>query len=105
MKDRVKEFQNRLEQNKKLQEQLKKLKPKRTIWGFLGVILLFFLPEFLNVFYSKEINEWIVNYASTIPNEAMANSLIWLSKESFDGEVSYLNLILGVVFLIWLFKK
>jgi hypothetical protein len=35
----------------------------------------------------------------------MEDSLIWLSTKAFDGEVSYLNITLGVLFLVWLFKK
>jgi len=105
MKNKINEIQKQLQQNPKFQEQIQKLKPKRSIWGFLGVILLFFVPEILNVFYSQEINEWIANYAKGAPNEQMANSLIWLSQKTFDGEISYLNITLGVLFLIWLFKK
>ena len=105
MKNKIEQIQKQLQQNPKFQEQIQKLKPKRSIWGFLGVILFFFVPEILNVFYSKEINEWIANYAKGAPNESMANSLIWLSQKTFDGEISYLNITLGVLFLIWLFKK
>ena len=101
MKDRLKHIKN----DPKFQQEIKKLKPKRNIWGFLGVILLFFVPEFLNDFYSKEINAWIYNYALNAPNHQMGDMLIWLSKKSFDGEVSYINIALGIAFLVWLFKK
>jgi hypothetical protein len=105
MKDKINEIQKRLKEDPRVQEQIQKMKPKRSIWGFLGIILFFFVPEILNDFYSKEINAWIANYAKSAPNESMANSLIWLSQKTFDGEVSYLNITLGILFLIWLFKK
>ena len=101
MRERLKKIKD----DPKFQQEIKKLKPKRNIWGFLGVILFFFVPEFLNDFYSKEINNWIYNYALNAPNRWMGDSLIWLSKQTFDGKVSYFNIILGVIFLIWLFKK
>jgi hypothetical protein len=105
MKDKITKIQKELQQNPKFQEQMQKLKPQKSIWGFLGVILFFFVPEILNDFYSKEINAWIENYAQNAPNQDMANSLIWLSHKAFDGEVSYLNIALGCLFLYWVFKK
>jgi len=104
MKTKIKNIQDNLKNNPQFQEQLQKMKPKKTIWGFLGIVLFFFLPEFLNYFYHNEINAWIVEYAKTAPNQSLGNSLIWLSKKSFDGELSYLNITLGFVFLYWLFK-
>ena len=105
MRDKINQINKRLQQDPRFQEQMQKLKPQRSIWGFLGVVLFFFVPEFLNVFYSKEINEWIANYANNAPNEKMAHTLIWLSQKVFDGEISYLNIAIGILFLIWLFKK
>jgi CDP-diglyceride synthetase len=105
MKDKIKEIQENLQNNPKFQEQMQKIKPKRTIWGFLGVILFFFVPEFLNYFYHNEINAWIINYAQNAPNKEMGDMLIWLSKKTFDGELSYINISLGFAFLFWLFKR
>jgi len=105
MKDKIEQIKYNLQNNPKLQEQLEKMKPKRSILGFLGVVLLFFVPEILNDFYSKEINNWIESYAQNAPNIQMRDSLIWLSHQVFDGEISYLNIIIGILFLIWLFKK
>ncbi len=96
---------DRLKNDPRFQHELKKLKPKRNIWGFLGIVLFFFVPEILNDFYSKEINSWIYNFALDAPNRWMSDSLIWLGKKAFDGKVSFLNIALGVIFLIWLFKK
>jgi len=105
MKDKIKAIKEQLQNNPKFQEQIQNMKPKRSVWGFMGVILLFFVPEILNDFYSKEILEWIKNYAKGAPTQQMEDSLIWLSTKAFDGEVSYLNITLGVLFLVWLFKK
>ena len=104
MRNKLKEIKENLDNNPKFQESLTKMKPKKSIWGFLGVILFFFVPEIINVLYYKEINAWVYNYALNSPNQTMADSLIWLSKHSFDGEISYINIGLGIAFLIWLFK-
>jgi hypothetical protein len=104
MKQKIEERFEHLKKNPKLQEKLQELRPKKSIWGFLGVILLFFLPELLNVLYYQEINTWIVDFAKTAPNQQMANILVWSSKNTFTGEISWVNLAIGVGLLIWMFR-
>jgi len=96
---------NQIKNDPNFQRELKKIKPKRSIWGFLSIIIFCFGYEIANDFYSKEINAWIYNYALDAPNHQMGDMLIWLGKKSFDGEVSYINIALGIAFLVWLFKK
>lgn len=99
MKNKIKN----LKENEKFQENLQKMKPKRNIWGILGVILFFFVPEYFKVQYSKEIHEWIVNLAQNYPNEQIKEMLITTSSKLFDGTVSILNISLGIAFLVWIF--
>ena len=105
MKDKIKQIKQNLQNDPRFQEQIQKMKPKRSIWGFWGVILIFFVPEILNHYYYKEINEWIYNYAQNAPNIQMRDALIWLSHKTFDGQLSYINISLGIIFLVWLFRK
>lgn len=105
MIEKAKRIRENLNSNPEFQEQLKKMKPKRSIWGFLGVILLFFVPEILNDFYSNEILSWLKEYAKGAPTQQMEDMFIWLSEYTFDGKVSYLNIGVGTLFLIWLFKR
>ena len=88
----------------KFQEKLQEMQPKKSIWGFLAVILLFFVPELVNFLYYKEILLWITEFANNTPNQEMSKLLIWMGKEMFTGEISWLNLALGVGFLVWLFR-
>jgi hypothetical protein len=95
-------FEN-LKNNKQFQEKLQEMKPKRNIWSVLVVIFLFFFPEYINVKYSKEINEWIVNLAQGHPLEKLADLMVWLSAKIFDGKISIINISLGLVILVWIF--
>jgi len=100
MKKQLKHIKN----DPKFQEKLQEMQPKKSIWGFLAVILLFFVPELVNFLYHKEILQWITEFANNTPNEQMSKLLIWMGKEIFTGEISWINLALGVGFLVWLFR-
>ena len=101
----MKQKLNNIKNNPEFQKKLQKMKPSRSIWGVMGVVLVFFIPEVMNYFWSDEINLHIVNLAHTIPNEELATLLKWTSKELFDGQISWINVGLGVTFLVWLFRK
>jgi len=103
----IKKMKKHLEHVKndpKFQEKLQDMKPKKNIWGFLAVILFFFVPELVNFLYYKEILVWIDEFAKDAPNQEMSNLLVWMSKEIFTGEISWVNLAIGVGFLVWLFR-
>jgi len=92
-----------LKNNPEFQEKLQNIKPKRNIWGVLGVVLFFFVPEYLNVMYHQEINAWIAEYAKNYPIEEMREMIVTLSSKAFDGKISFLNIGLGIAFLVWIF--
>jgi len=103
MKQKLKNIQHNLKHNPEFQAKLKELKPKKTVWGFLGVVLLFFVPEVVNFLYSQEINGWMVEVMSLYPPE-WADKVIRVTQKMFDGELSFFNIGLGFVFLWWLYK-
>ena len=96
---------NNIKNNPEFQEKLKELKPKRTIWGFVLVLLVFFLPELVNFLWADEIKSWIVNLVQNAPQTSVSDLLLWATEKTFDGELSYFNLGLGVAFLAWMFRK
>jgi len=99
----MKQKLNNLKNNPEFQAKLQEMKPKKSIWGILGVILFFFVPEYLNVMYHQEINAWIAEYAKSYPIEAMREMMVTLSSKVFDGKISFLNIGLGIAFLVWIF--
>ena len=64
MKQKLKNLKNNHEFQSKLQE----MKPKRSIWGILGVVLFFFVPEVINVLWHGEIKAWIAELLKTTPD-------------------------------------
>jgi len=105
MKQKLNNIKTNLKNNPEFQEKLQQMKPKRNIWGLLGVVLVFFVPEIMSYFYSIEINQWVTELAQTAPNQEIDSLLEWSSKNLFNGEVSWLNIGLGVAFLVWMFRR
>ncbi len=93
-----------LKNNQELQSRLKEMKPKKTIWGFLAIVLFIFLPEFLNVFYYQEINEWFLKFFNSYYPPEVVNKMVWLTGKIFDGNLSFLNIGLGIGLLWWMYK-
>lgn len=84
------------------QKALTDLKPQKTLWGILGVVLFFIAPEIIAYFYAETIVHFAQNSLNMHPTalERYNDELfIYLFK---DG-VNWLNLGFGVVLLIWLF--
>ena len=104
MRQKLKNIQYNLKNNPEFQAKLQELKPKKSIWGFLGVVLFFFVPEAINIFYYQEINSWISDSVHLYYSSDIADKVIWLGKKAFDGELSFVNLGLGFLFLWWLYK-
>ncbi|MBU1667942.1 hypothetical protein KKC13_05945 [bacterium] len=101
----MKQKLNNLKNNPEFQDKLQQMKPSRSILGVLGVILVFFVPEIMSYFYSVEINHWVVELAQTASSENIGNLLEWSTQKLFTGEVSWINIGLGVAFMVWLFRK
>jgi len=104
MKQKLKNIQHNLKNNPEFQAKLQEMKPKKNIWGFLGVILFFFVPELVNILYYQEINTWVAKSAHLYSSPELADKLIWVMQESFNGELSFINLGIGFGFLWWLYK-
>jgi len=103
MKQRLQSIQNNLKNNPEFQAKLQDMKPKKSFFGFFMVILVFFIPEVVSLLWSVEINGWMVDSVQSLPKD-IGDLLKWATKEMFNGEVSWINVGLGVAFLVWLFK-
>ena len=99
MKQKLKNLKN----NQEFQSKLQEMKPKRSIWGILGVVLLFFVPEVINVLWHEEIKAWISELLKTAPVTKVSELLEWMTGKVFTGEVSFFNIGVGVAILVWIF--
>ena len=84
------------------QKVLKDMKPKKSLWGILGVILFFIAPEIIAYFWSSDIVHYAQNGLAMHPATLEHYNYEILIKLFEDG-VSWFNLSFGVVLLIWLF--
>ncbi len=99
MKTKVK----KIAENPKLREAVHSMKPTRTIWGFLGVVLFFIVPEVIAFLWGGEITQLATQalaHADSAALKAYYNALIFL----FEDGGSWVNLGIGIGFLVWLFR-
>ena len=102
MKDKIKTKVQNLSQNPKVKVAVTSMKPDRTIWGFIGVVGFFILPEIIAFNWGKELTSYAkeaLPFASVI-STYYYDFLVMM----FEEGGSWLNLSIGFAFLFWLFK-
>ena len=104
MKEKIKVIKERLEQDPKFQKALKSQKPKKSVWGVLGIILFFFVPELVTYIWQDELIHWAHLHSLTEPLE-MQRWLFEMMESTFKDGVSWLNLLIGSLLLLWLVKS
>lgn len=78
------------------------MKPEKSLWGILGVLLFFIAPEIVAYFYAIDIVQYAQNGLSLHPTTIEHYNyelLIYL----FQDGISWFNLGFGVILLVWLF--
>jgi hypothetical protein len=98
MKQKIKQ----IAQNPATKKALLSLKPKKSILGFLGIILFLIAPEIIAFIWGSEITLYALLH---LPHAAS-----WIEKRYYDLLVmlfkdggSWINLTFGVAILIWFF--
>lgn len=102
MKHKIKTKAQQIARHPTTQKALIALKPERSIWGFLGIVMFLIVPE-------------IIAFIWGVPITAFANAQLLLSPALiekqyydlllmlFENGGSWLNLAIGAALLIWLF--
>jgi hypothetical protein len=102
MKKRIKSAAESAVKNPVLRKSAQSLKPSQSIWGLLGVVIFFIVPELAGFFWGEEIASWA--HAQTLSEPiAMGRHLYWLIEKLFEDGGSWVNLSIGVLLLVWLF--
>ena len=104
MRHKIKEIQTRIDQDPKLQKAVSSIKPKKTVWGILGVIAFFFLPELITYIWQDELINWAHERTLTEPFE-MQRMLYAQLESMFRAGVSWFNLAFGSLLLLWVMKS
>jgi len=104
MKEKLRKLNERIENDPKLKKAVDSIKPKRTIWGVLGVITFFFLPELVTYIWQPELIGWAHHHAITEPL-AMQRMLYTQLEKIFTHGVSWLNIGIGIALLVWVWRS
>lgn len=101
MKEKIKEKAQIIKNDPKVQKAVKSMKPDKTIWGFLGVVLFFIAPEIVAFIWGAEITSYAKDalITASVDTEYYYKALIML----FEDGGSWINLAIGFALLIWLF--
>jgi len=103
MKEKIKEIQAKIEQDPKLKEAVTRIKPQRNFWGIAGIVLFFFVPELITYIWQDSLIEWAHLHSITEASSAM-RMLYAKLEEMFISGVSWLNILIGVLLLVWVWK-
>jgi hypothetical protein len=101
MKKYIKSAAQRAANNPVLQKSAQSLKPDQSLWGVLGVLLFFILPEIVSFIWGAEITEWAHAHTITEPTE-IGRRMYWILEKLFEDGISWLNLGIGIALLGWL---
>ncbi|QOR61404.1 hypothetical protein IMZ28_08105 [Sulfurovum indicum] len=104
MKQKLQKIQERMVHDPKLKKAVDSIRPKRTLWGVVGIILFFFVPELITYIWQPELTAWAHTHSITEPL-AMQRMLYAQLEKMFADGVSWLNIGIGVVFLFWVWRS
>lgn len=103
MKQRLHAFHKRVENDPKLKRAIDSIRPKRTFWGVAGIVLFFFVPEIITYIWQPELVAWAHLHSITEPL-AVQRTLYTLLEKMFADGVSWFNIGIGVLLLIWIWR-
>ena len=104
MKRKIRILQAKIEQDPKFKEAIERMRPQKNIWGILGIVTFFFLPEIVVYFWQDELVLWAHRH-SLIEPLSLQRMLYAQLEEMFASGVSWFNITLGVLFLVWLWRS
>jgi len=104
MKEKIKAVKEKLAHDPKFQRALASQKPKKTVWGVLGIVLFFFVPELVTYIWQDELIHWAHLHSITEPLE-MQRWMYGQLEEMFISGVSWFNILFGTLLLLWLVKS
>ncbi|MDP3266309.1 MAG: hypothetical protein Q8M39_05740 [Sulfuricurvum sp.] len=102
MKHKIKTKIKQITQHPTTQKALVSLKPEKSIWGFLGIVMFLIVPEIVAFIWGTEITAFAKAHAllaSSFFDKQYYDLLLML----FQDGGSWLNLAIGAALLIWVF--
>ncbi|MDD2266352.1 hypothetical protein [Sulfuricurvum sp.] len=102
MHHKIKAKAKQIAKNPATKKALMSMKPARTIWGFVGVIVFIIAPEIIAFIWGTEITRYAQEGLLIAPS-FMERHYYNLLLMIFEDGGSWFNIILGFVLLVWLF--
>lgn len=102
MKHKLKTKAQQIAQHPSTQKALTAMKPEKSVWGFLGIVLFFIAPEIIAFIWGAPITAFAKAQLLTSPSlfeKQYYDLLVML----FEDGGSWVNLAIGVALLVWLF--
>jgi len=101
MKRRLHRAARRAAANPILRQSFQSLKPKPNLWGIVGTLLLFILPEILAFWRGSEIAAWAHAHYLQEPDGILRLNYRLLEMIFAEGG-SWVNLGIGIALLGWI---
>jgi hypothetical protein len=102
MRQKLEKGAKRISQNPVAHKVIHSMRPEKSLWGFLGIIIFFILPEVVAFFYATEITTY-ANAQLLLSNPTQMHYYYKMLVMLFEDGVSYFNLLMGVGLLVWFF--
>lgn len=102
LKQKIKNKATQIANDPKMKKAFLSMKPEKTIWGILGVVFFFFLPELIAFIWGTDIVSYAQKELLLSSGFLYENYYDFLISVFEDG-VSWFNLLFGLVLLVWLF--
>lgn len=90
--------------NPVLRRSIQSMKPSTGVWGIVGVLLFFIVPELIAFGWGAQITAWAHHRYLTEP-ERIIRLNYWLVEKLFEDGGSWVNLGVGVALLGWIFRE
>ena len=78
------------------------LRPGRSYWAFIGIVLFFIIPEIAALLWGDRIKAYFHLLSQEAPDAFLAKT--YQALEGL-GEFSWLNFLLGVGLVVWFFYE
>ncbi len=102
MKHKIKAKAKKIAQNPATRKALASMKPEKSVWGFVGIVLFLIVPEIIAFIWGSDITAYAKEaqpLAASFAERQYYEMLIML----FEDGGSWLNLAIGGALLVWFF--
>ncbi|HEX5670526.1 MAG TPA: hypothetical protein VFX66_03235 [Sulfuricurvum sp.] len=102
MRHKIKTKAQQIARHPTTQKVLTAMKPEKSVWGFLGIVLFLIVPEIIAFIWGTEITAFAKAQLLLAPSmfeKQYYNLLLML----FEDGGSWFNLGIGIALLIWFF--